>query len=377
MEKNHISQVVEANKRTLARIVYVSVTPDGSKVSFGKGRIRQAVFVTLSYIIILISLLLLVFSIDAYWRIALVWPVLILWCIYTIRVETRSVTADLDNRIVSIGGKWQKKYSFDWKDYQGYEMSCSVNDIPKVFYVKFHDRDTVRKIKLTNLTPLFRRHVSANDEALLALWECVEKNMNSCNAQILSVDYQQKVIMADDLTIPFTLFWGYDFEHHYSWCNDHHQDSETRMHEGCDKESMNVCGVCQELSDHTYEERGGESILNMRCYQQTIHFEGEGAEDARKQLKPLVKELTISQYPNFISYVFLDSYLFMSPPKYPDYNKLKDIGRLVGIPDLAERVRDFFKTIPYKNADEIKSDLAYIKVPEERIDSIIRLLRRQ
>lgn len=191
MDNNHISQVVEANKRALARIVYVSVTPDGSKITFGKGRIRQAFFVILSYIIILISLLLLAFSIDTDWRFVPIWPIIILLCIYTIRVETRSVTVNLDSRIVSIGGKWQKKYSFDWTDYQGYEVSCSVNGIPEDFYVKFQGRDIVRKIKLTNLTPLFRKHVSADDEALLALWECIEKEMVEVNNECYSSEFNE------------------------------------------------------------------------------------------------------------------------------------------------------------------------------------------
>lgn len=92
---------------------------------------------------------------------------------------------------MSIGGKWQKKYSFDWTDYQGYEVSCSVNGIPEDFYVKFQGRDIVRKIKLTNLTPLFRKHVSADDEALLALWECIEKEMVEVNNECYSSEFNE------------------------------------------------------------------------------------------------------------------------------------------------------------------------------------------
>ena len=99
---------------------------------------------------------------------------------------------------MSIEGKWQKAQTFDWTDYQGYEISCSVKDIPEAFYFKFHDRDTVRKFKLTNLAPLFRRHLSAYDEALMTICICIERGMETRKAQMLSVDYQQKTIMADD-----------------------------------------------------------------------------------------------------------------------------------------------------------------------------------
>ena len=170
----HITQVIEANKQALERIINVSAAPDGSTVTFGKGRIRRAILVTSLYIIIIISLLLFVLSFQTDWRFAPIWPILILWCIYTIRVETRNVTVNLDSRTVSIGGKWQKGHTFDWTDYQGYEISCSVKDIPEEFYVKFHDRDHVRKFKLANMAPLFRRYVNASDEALLAVWNGID-----------------------------------------------------------------------------------------------------------------------------------------------------------------------------------------------------------
>lgn len=177
MEDNHIRQVVEAYKQALARIVNVSVVPDGSTVTFGKGRIRRAILVALAYIIIIISLILFVFSFQTDWRFAPIWPILIFWCIYAIRAETRNITIDLDSRTVSIGGKWQKGHTFDWTDYQGYEITCSVKDIPEEFYVRFHDSNHVKKIKLANLAPLFRKHVSAYDEALLAVWKSIERGM--------------------------------------------------------------------------------------------------------------------------------------------------------------------------------------------------------
>lgn len=173
MEDHRIIQVVEANKQALARIIDVSVAPDGSTVTFGKGRIRRAILVTSSYIIIIISLLFFVFSFQIDWRFAPIWPALILWCIYIIRMETRSVIVDLDSRTVNIGGKWQKGHTFDWTCYQGYEISCSVKDIPEEFYVKFHDRDHIRKIKLANMAPLFKRYVSVYNDSLLAVWNGV------------------------------------------------------------------------------------------------------------------------------------------------------------------------------------------------------------
>lgn len=169
---------MEANKQALARIIDVSVAPDGSTVTFGKGRIRRVVLVILSYIVIIISLFFFVFSFQTDWRFAPIWPVLILWCIYTIRTETRSVTVNLDSRTVNIGGKWQKGHTFDWTYYQGYEISCSVKDIPEEFHVKFHDRDHIRKIKLANMAPLFKRYVSVYNDSLLALWNGIEDVIN-------------------------------------------------------------------------------------------------------------------------------------------------------------------------------------------------------
>jgi len=33
------------------------------------------------------------------------------------------------------------------------------------------------KYKLTNLTPLFRKHLSADDEAMIAIWRWIEDEM--------------------------------------------------------------------------------------------------------------------------------------------------------------------------------------------------------
>ena len=178
MEDNRISQVVEANKQALARIINASVAPDGSIVTFGKGQIRQSVFVIASYIIILFSLLFFVFSFQIDWHFAPIWPVFILWCVYIIKTETRHVTVNFGSRIVTIGGKWQKEQTFNWTDYQGYEMSYSVMDIPEEFYIKFHDGGTVKKIKLSNLTPLFKSHDSTDEEAIIAVWKCIIDTMH-------------------------------------------------------------------------------------------------------------------------------------------------------------------------------------------------------
>lgn len=187
MEDNQIAQVVETNRKTLARLVNVSMVPDASTVTICKGKIRRNVLITLSYIVMIISLLFFGVSFQIEWRMAPIWFILILWCIYIIREESKTVIVDMKLGTVSIGGKWQKNHTYAWSDYQGYEISRSVMDIPEEFYIKFQDKDNVKKIKLTNLTPLFKKHLQADDEAMTAVWKCIEDGMRNSSGKSLTL----------------------------------------------------------------------------------------------------------------------------------------------------------------------------------------------
>lgn len=133
----------------------------------------------------------------------------------------------------------------------------------------------------------------------------------SYNAKKMTIDHQNKEILVDEYVIPFNSLLGYSYEHSYSWCRDHPQDSDTRDHDEKFKEIMNVDGDCQELpkwySDegrdrktedddgYTYEEWGHRRSLEMRCLHDnkklSLLFSGSDAIEARKQLKPIVKEM--------------------------------------------------------------------------------------
>ncbi len=41
--------------------------------------------------------------------------------------------------------------------------------------------------KLTNLTPLFKKHLQADDEAMTAVWKCIEDGMRNSSGKSLTL----------------------------------------------------------------------------------------------------------------------------------------------------------------------------------------------
>lgn len=177
MEDNNILRIVEENSQALNGIVDVTVNPDDSCIIFCRGKIRKIVITTLAYIVIAISLLLIVSCINDDWQLVPVWPVVILLCIYIVRIETRVFTVDLKERSVSIGGRWQRRCTYDWSSYRGYVIVRSVKDFPEDFYIIFQDGSKERKFKLANLTLFLRRYNPTYYDALLDVWKSIEDEM--------------------------------------------------------------------------------------------------------------------------------------------------------------------------------------------------------
>lgn len=80
-------------------------------------------------------------------------------------------------------------------------------------------------------------------------------------------------------------------------------------------------------------------------------------------------------YQDYITYVIVD-YIFMNPPRYPNYKELEDIGEQEGVADLANKVKAFLSSFYDMDAGEIKMSLLEIGMPLEKIDKTIRLLRK-
>ena len=80
-------------------------------------------------------------------------------------------------------------------------------------------------------------------------------------------------------------------------------------------------------------------------------------------------------YQNYITYVIVD-FIFMDPPKYPNYKELEKIGEQEGIADLANKVENFLSSFYNMDSDEIKMSLLEIGMPIEEIYRTIRLLRK-
>lgn len=81
-------------------------------------------------------------------------------------------------------------------------------------------------------------------------------------------------------------------------------------------------------------------------------------------------------YQDYITFVIVD-YIFMNPPKYPNYEELEKIVNQEGVEDLAGKVKFFLFSIYSMGAGEIKMSLLEIGMPIEAIDGTIHLLRKK
>lgn len=85
--------------------------------------------------------------------------------------------------------------------------------------------------------------------------------------------------------------------------------------------------------------------------------------------------MIIDDYPNYITFVIV-GFIFKHPPNYPNYKELEEIGRQVGISNLAKTVQNFLTSYYNMDADEIRARLLGIKMPRERVEQTIRLLKK-
>ena len=103
---------------------------------------------------------------------------------------------------------------------------------------------------------------------------------------------------------------------------------------------------------------------------------GKYVKEAQEKIKVLESaENSYMSYQDYITYVIVD-YIFMNPPKYPNYKELENIGKQEGVADLANTVKAFLSSFYNMDAGEIRMSLLEIGMPIEAIERTIRLLRK-
>ncbi len=178
MNNSSILQYVETNKSALTKTMDVSVTTDGGIITIRKRKGYRTILTILAYTLIFISLVFMWVGYSlGYWGVVAVCPFVVLYCIWGIREQARTIIVDMSHRIISVKGCFQKERSFSWDDYQGHEIYRSVKDFPEEFYIKYMDGGKVRKIKLADINPVFHKSTETNYTILLGLWECIKANM--------------------------------------------------------------------------------------------------------------------------------------------------------------------------------------------------------
>lgn len=176
MDNSNILQVIEAYGTPLSKMMDLDIQPDGSFVKLRKKRLSRLLTIVTAYILIPVSILFMCagFSLGD-WEFVAVSPFVLIWSIYVVRVQTRIVVINIENKTVSIIGRWQKNSTFSWDGYLGVETVYSVMDFPEEFYIIFMNRDKVCKVKLADVNSLFRKSTETNYKALLTFWECIEE----------------------------------------------------------------------------------------------------------------------------------------------------------------------------------------------------------
>jgi len=181
MSNSDILQVIETNRFSLKNMMEIDVLSSGDVIIIKKKHLYRLLLTILAYFMIAISLLIMWVSYDTgYWKVAIACPFVVLWNLYVIREQAKTIVVDMNNKCVSILGRWRRDSSFSWDNYQGNETYHSVKGFPEEFYIKFMDGGKVRKIKLADINPVFHKSTETNYAALLALWECVEAKSTGC-----------------------------------------------------------------------------------------------------------------------------------------------------------------------------------------------------
>lgn len=178
MDNSNILQAIEANRTPLSKMMDLSIHSDGSVIRLREKHFCRLLTIVTAYILIPFSIL---FTYTAYslgyWIFVAVFPFVLVWSIYVVRVQTRAVEINLVKKTVSTIGRWQKSRTFSWEGYLGTETVYSVMDFPEEFYIKFMNEEKAYKVKLADVNSLFRKSTETNYQALLTFWECVEKKM--------------------------------------------------------------------------------------------------------------------------------------------------------------------------------------------------------
>ena len=178
MSNSAILQVIETNRSSLKNMMDITYLSDRDLIIMKKIHLFRLLLTIIAYFMIPISLFVLWASYDlGYWQVAAACPFVVLYFIYILSEQAKTVGVDMINKSVSIKERWRRDCSFSWENYQGHETYYSVKDFPEEFYIKFMDGGKVRKIKLADINPVFHKSTEANYTALLSLWECVETNM--------------------------------------------------------------------------------------------------------------------------------------------------------------------------------------------------------
>lgn len=180
MEENNFVQFIEKCS-SIAKRLHISVSPDGKTIFFARNKILRWIISCLGYSIIVFSLLAIVLGIIDFAKygsviLFFVFPLLAAICV--LRKLTRKMTFSASDGQVCITGQLRKKLSLKWSHYLNAETVFSVTDIPEEIFINFQNGSSIKRIKLTDITPFLRQYNPENYSAIKKLWECVEYTMS-------------------------------------------------------------------------------------------------------------------------------------------------------------------------------------------------------
>lgn len=149
-------------------------------ITFGKGRLLRKLIAVVGYLAIVFLMMMSISSVSlGHYSFAVIFFVVALFLAYLIWRLTRLITFDLNQRSVRISGYLRKRIQYKWEGYLGTNTLYTVKDFPETFYMLFRRREKVNKVRLVDITPIFRKYRPSNYEAILSLWSKIENKMNN------------------------------------------------------------------------------------------------------------------------------------------------------------------------------------------------------
>ena len=103
MNNSSILQYIETNKSALTKMMDVSATPEEGIITIRKRSGYRTILIILAYTLIFISLVFMWVGYSlGYWGVVAVCPSVVLYCIWGIREQARTIIVDMSHRIISV-----------------------------------------------------------------------------------------------------------------------------------------------------------------------------------------------------------------------------------------------------------------------------------